>query len=283
MSISTFNINFCSYLAGLIEGDGSINIPKNLRNSKNKLTYPSIQISFNSKDFPFLLLLQKNLQVGSIHKLKGKRAYVLSFNSYSDVLLVTNIINGFMRTDKINRLYVLIDYLNQKDPSNGIEKKPLDISSFLHNSWLAGFIEAEGHFAVRVQKNQYIKIACRFELEQSAISFYGFSYYDLMMSISSFLEASLKPFSNKNKLYYRLRTLNKSSNSLLIAYLDKYPLFGVKYLDYLDWLKIYKLFIKKEHLDINNFETIKNIQNNMNDSRHFFLWDHLNNFYKLYN
>ena len=281
------NTNFCSYLAGLIEGDGSINIPKILRNSKNKLNYPSIQIAFHSKDFPLVLLLQKNLHAGSIYKLKGKRSYILSFNSYADVLLVTTIINGFMRTCKINRLHVLIDYLNKKDLSNCIEKKPLDTSSFLQNSWLAGFIEAEGHFALRVQKDKYIKIECRFELEQSAVDFYGLSCKDLMTSISTFLEASLKlvPLtSKKNKFFsYRLRTLNKSSNSLLIAYLDKYPLFGVKYLDYLDWSAAYRLFLKNEHLDINNFEMIKNIKDNMNDSRHFFVWDHLNNFYKLYN
>ena len=28
----------------------------------------------------------------------------------------------------------------------------------------AGFIEAEGHFALRVQNDKYIKIECRFEL-----------------------------------------------------------------------------------------------------------------------
>lgn len=49
------------YLAGLIEGDGYIFVPDNpkKRDSKGRLMYPSIQISFSLKDLPFALLLQK--------------------------------------------------------------------------------------------------------------------------------------------------------------------------------------------------------------------------------
>lgn len=44
-----------SYLAGLIEGDGCIYIAKNNKNASQ------IQISFNSKDLPLALIIQKNL------------------------------------------------------------------------------------------------------------------------------------------------------------------------------------------------------------------------------
>jgi hypothetical protein len=46
------NSSFPSYLAGLIEGDGTIYIPKRKRNEKNKLLYPYIQICFHTKDLP---------------------------------------------------------------------------------------------------------------------------------------------------------------------------------------------------------------------------------------
>ena len=35
-----------SYLAGLIEGDGTIITPKTLKNPQGKLNYPAIQIVF---------------------------------------------------------------------------------------------------------------------------------------------------------------------------------------------------------------------------------------------
>ena len=43
------NSSFASYLTGLIEGDGTIVVPKNLWSPKSKLNYPSIQIVFHLK------------------------------------------------------------------------------------------------------------------------------------------------------------------------------------------------------------------------------------------
>jgi hypothetical protein len=40
------------YLAGLIEGDGSIIVPKTIRNQKGKLLYPVVKITFVDKDAP---------------------------------------------------------------------------------------------------------------------------------------------------------------------------------------------------------------------------------------
>jgi len=39
-------------LAGLIEGDGSIIVPKTIRNQKGKLLYPVVNITFVKKDAP---------------------------------------------------------------------------------------------------------------------------------------------------------------------------------------------------------------------------------------
>lgn len=44
--------SFPSYLAGLIEGDGAISLPKIVRNKNGKLNYPSITIAFALKDLP---------------------------------------------------------------------------------------------------------------------------------------------------------------------------------------------------------------------------------------
>jgi len=98
-----------SYLAGLIEGDGTIIVPKTERSAKGKLNYPAIQIIFNSKDLPLALIIQKELKYGSLAKKKGVNAYVLTINSFDGLILFTSLINGNMRTPKIHALNNLIE------------------------------------------------------------------------------------------------------------------------------------------------------------------------------
>ena len=95
---------FASYLTGLIEGDGCICIPKRERDNNNKIISPIINIAFNAKDFPLALLLQERLGVGHIYKVKGKNAYLFKISNFKNLALIVNIINGYMRTPKINLL-----------------------------------------------------------------------------------------------------------------------------------------------------------------------------------
>jgi len=76
---------FAHYLSGLIEGDGCIVVPTTERSLKNRLNYPSVQISFDLHDFPFAMLIQKELKHGSLSRAPGKKraeAYVLTINNY---------------------------------------------------------------------------------------------------------------------------------------------------------------------------------------------------------
>jgi hypothetical protein len=102
-------LNFSSYLTGLIEGDGSLFVPKTLRSAKGKLNYPSLQICFHLKDLPLALLIQKELDHGSLARVKGVNAYVLTINNLDGLILITSLINGNMKTPKIHALYKLID------------------------------------------------------------------------------------------------------------------------------------------------------------------------------
>jgi hypothetical protein len=124
---------FVSYLTGLIEGDGTIIVPKTERSSKGKINYPSIQIVFHLKDLPLALLIQKNLATGSLIRKKGKNAYILSINDIKGIFKLVNLLNGNMKTPKIYSLYKLIDWLNNKNKSEHINKLPLN-KEFLENS-----------------------------------------------------------------------------------------------------------------------------------------------------
>lgn len=114
-------------------------VPNTLRSSKGKLNYPSIQIVFHLKDLPLALMIQKELAFGSL----SKRCKCLYINNTEGILLIISLLNGNMKTPKINNLYNLIDYF-QKYKNINIDKKPLNNQPLESNSWLSGFIEGDG-------------------------------------------------------------------------------------------------------------------------------------------
>ena len=280
---SNDSYKFISYLTGLIEGDGTIIVPKFERSPKGKLNYPSIQIVFNLKDLPLALLIQKNLGFGSLIRKKGSNAYVLSINDKKGILILVNLLNGNMRTPKINSLYKLIDLLNIKNPDLNLTKLPLNTNSFLKDAWLSGMIESDGHFSVRsTLTGKYPKIECKFEFSQRQKDHLGYSNETFLANIAEFLNVSLKTIrENTSNPQYRLRTMSLETNLRLVNYLNEYPLFGSKFLDYSDWKEILNLFNPKFKYCEENVDKVLNLKSEMNDKRTKFIWNHLNKFYNL--
>ena len=277
------NINISFYLAGLIEGDGTIVVPKTERSAKGKINYPSIQIVFHLKDLPLALMIQKELKNGSLSRKKGVNAYILTINNYDGLLLVTSLINGNMRTPKIYALYSLIDWLNLKFENINIPKKSIDISSLDSNAWLSGFIEADGHFSVRTSTtSKKPKVECKFELSQRQDDHNGRNNLNFLENIAHFLLSSVKCVRmNKTKPEYRLRTTSLKGNLVLENYLETFPLFGSKHLDYKDWIRVLDFFKSGQFKYKDNIEKIILIKSCMNDKRTLFIWDHLKKFYNL--
>lgn len=282
-SLEKINYHFSSYLAGLIEGNGTILVPKLERSNKGKLNYPSIQIIFDLRDFPLAQVIQQKLKHGSLSKKKGVNAYVLTVNNFEGILLVVNLINGYMRTPKIISLFNLIDWLNKRFEME-INKENLDNSGINSNSWFSGFIDADGHFSVRTSiLSKYPKIECKFELSQRQVDHNKEDNFLFLNIIAEFLNTTVKKIRiTKPKPEYRVRTVNLKGNLILIDYLNKFPLFSSKYLNYKDWVKVLKYFEIKIHTRPEVIKEIINVKLNMNDKRKEFNWDHLQNFYDLH-
>ena len=273
-----------SYITGLIEGDGTIIVPKRERSAsaqglgrgdKGKLNYPSVQIVFNLKDFPLCQVIQNLIGHGTISKKKQSAAYILTINNFEGLIALCNIINGKMRGPKYHQLVLLISYLNNKFPdinlqSLGFSSIPLD-----KDSWLTGFIEADGSFQVRNSINTKIpRISISFELVQSRITHYGYSMFDLMNQIAIFLGVNLNNIRSERKHpQYRVRTSSLKTNLTLREYLSKYPLRSTKYLDYKDWAIVLNYFEQGTHME--NKEHIAKIKSQMNQRRTVYNWDHL--------
>ena len=279
-----YKTHFAQYITGLIEGDGTIYVPKTVRSVKGTLNYPSIQIVFHLKDLPLALLIQKELSHGSLLKKKGANAYIYTVNNLDGLILLIRLLNGNMKTNKIEALHKLIDWYN-KHRNTTFEKKSFNTDSLLSSAWLSGFLEGDGHFTLRsTESGKYPKIECKFELSQRQKDQDQRDNLFFLNEIAICFESSVKLIRNDSKNpQYRVRTTNLKGNLAVVNYFTIYPLFGTKYSDYKDWVKVVQLF-KEKPKPFNhkaNMIYVKSIKSGMNDKRTLFVWDHLQNFYNL--
>ena len=188
-----------------------------------------------------------------------------------------------MRTPKISALNNLIDYLNIN--GENIEKLSLDSNAININAWLSGFIDADGSFQVRAtDAGKYpAKVDGNFLIEQRKTDISGLSLYDILSKLAEYLLTVVKSIKTTTENpKYRVRTTSMGGNKKLIDYLTLFPLFSSKYLDYLAWLEVVKIIESGNHITQQGIDKIKELKRTMNDSRTIFNWDHLNNFYSLY-
>jgi LAGLIDADG endonuclease len=82
-----------SYLAGLIEGDGSIYVPDNLRNDKGQLIQANIEIIFTINDLSLANLIIK--KIGGGYLIKNDNYARLFIKNKSSLLQLINLINSY--------------------------------------------------------------------------------------------------------------------------------------------------------------------------------------------
>lgn len=118
------------YLARLIEGDGHIYVPSTI---KDKIV-PSIEIAFDIKDYPLFEKIKNTLERDYIVLRKNNKSGRLIIKKKSILLKLINLINGYMRTPKIEALHRLIDWYNNENIGHQLQILELDISAIYKNS-----------------------------------------------------------------------------------------------------------------------------------------------------
>lgn len=93
------------YLAGIIEGDGDIYVPANPRTPNGTLNYGQISIAFSIADLALAEAIQ-SVVGGYIQFRRGTSCHL--HVKGKGVLLLINLINGYLRTPKIDALHRLI-------------------------------------------------------------------------------------------------------------------------------------------------------------------------------
>lgn len=265
-----------SYLAGLIEGDGHLNVPKVLKISSGKSTCAKIEVIFHFKDEPLAEYL-KNIFGGNVYKIRNKNCIKWAIQDRKSVAFIVNCINGKFRTPKINTLHKLIDFLNLK--GENIQKLPLDTSPIDSNAWLAGFIEADGSFSIKGFNSNNLRtyLGFQFYLAQRTTYVNGESLEGIMQIISDFLKTKLRTRNIRGFDQYVINTSSKESNLILVNYLNTFPLMSSKYLDFKCWEEALNLYINKLHRDPEHLEKIRSLKESMNTGRIEFNWSHHEN------
>lgn len=282
------NSSLAPYLAGLIEGDG--HIATHDKNTQKKEYRPKIIIAFNINDKPLAEKLSTELKVGKVIDRASAGHVLLQILAKEEVLKIINLINGHMRTPKIEALHRAICWINERDNSSipllGIDSSPLE-----SNSWLAGFTDADGCFGIAIydrKKNGVflrtsVQTSFRIEVKQNysrevTLEQGGSSFFTIMSEIAAFFTVNLYTRTRKteDKVFYAFAVVahNSISHEILRNYFQNYPLYSSKYLAYKDWCLVQDLH--KGSLSKENLERIKAIKNGFNTKRKVFDFSHLN-------
>ena len=136
-------------------------------------------------------------------------------------------------------------------------------SNKLTPGWLAGFTSAEGSFMIRVLNSPNHKLNKKIQLE------FNLSQHardeELMRGIANYFNAGSVSL-NRNAFVFRVVNFSELTEIILPFFIN-YPIQGIKYFDYLDFLKAVEIIKDKNHLTLEGLEKIQKIKNGMNSRR----------------
>ena len=281
------------YLAGLIEADGSIAVHS--KDSKAKKYNPKILVVFSLPDKPLADKLCAITGAGTVYARNNANYVLWQIQNLNHVTVIINIINGYMRTPKIEALWRAIDWFNENKDMK-IEKKGLDKSSIDSNSWLAGFTDGDGNFSINLIDrkkratitNKRIQLFFRIELRKNyhreALSdLTGISYFDILNKIATYLEVSLYSRTRQQgeKIFHSFMVISYKidSHNKVLDYFNKFPLYSSKYMAYKDWSNVLQMMILRggKPLALQEIKQIEIIKSQFNSRRKSFDFSHLRN------
>jgi len=266
------NNNLAYYLAGLLEGDGSISLPSlGVTIYSVRVLNPRIVFTSHINNIGMYLFLQAEL--GNVGRFQRSSENVLRYiiGDKESIIKIINLIHGKLRTPKNKRFNDLIQFMNKKYSLN-IPESSLDTTSFSDNSWFAGFTEADGHFGIKYierksksadrKRSVSENVSLKFRIDQRFFDkSTSSSMVPFMERLALFLNVDLKLYVLKNSKALSLSVESQINHINLIEYFNKYPLIGDKLNDFKKWKIVYHMILSKEHLTEQGRLKIRNILN----------------------
>jgi LAGLIDADG endonuclease len=144
-----------------------------------------------------------------------------------------------------------------------VERVIIQTTKIPDPNWISGFVNAEGNFdpGIKVQDNckTGFQVYLRFRVTQHVrdtklmellIKYFGAGRIENSRQVVNFVVGNFSDLTQ-----------------IIIPFFKKYPLVGIKQLDYLDWCKIANLMTLRSHLKPEGLEEIRILKAGMNTGR----------------
>lgn len=265
--------DFIYWLIGFTEGDGSFVI-----NNRGDLNFVIIQ---DTKDIQILNYIKENLGFGSVIKQSKTTSRYIVYNTLN-LYMIGLLFNGNIilktKLEKFNKWLSLLNKkiekgnfcrkLNKKNESDLlilslIEKLDLELETkvlTLDNSWLSGFVDAEGCFYSNLVKKPNNKISYNicFDISQK-----GLNNKEVLDRLPILFGVGQVSNHSKSEVF-NYRVTGVTNNEKIIWYFDKYNLKSKKGGVFIIWKIILFWFLNKGHLKNINMDYYVNLINNLN-------------------
>ena len=144
-----------------------------------------------------------------------------------------------------------------------VERPKIETPKTVDSQWLAGFVAGEGCFIVSITASKThpvgFKVQLVFQLTQHSRD------EKLMRSLIELLKCG-KIYRRGEAFDFKVSKLSDILNKI-IPFFKKYPIFGVKALDFADFCKVAELMKDKMHLTQEGLDKIRQIKAGMNTKR----------------
>lgn len=289
-----------NYITGFTDGEGCFYIglsPDKKYNSGYRVKL-SFQIGLHEKDLGLLKLIISYFGVGKISKLASNSVlyrvtsidelkviidhfdrYPLISYKYKDYLLFKQAFELVQKKEHfsvegLRKIVAIKASINLKLSSNLKNAFPnivpvtipkIEDRKILNYNWIAGFTDAEGCFFIAHKKSQASKLG-----ETVWLKFILTQHSRDENLLKNFIEIfGCGRFVAKNTKEYGEFLVEKYSDirDKIIPLFEKYPLYGIKKENYLDFKKVSELINNKSHLTLEGLEQIKQIKSGMNKYR----------------
>jgi LAGLIDADG DNA endonuclease family protein len=226
----------------LIEGDGHINTK-----------CINIYICFHNLDASLAYFIKKQIGFGVVSKIKDKNVIIYRGNLKGSIA-IAKLINGKLRTDKINNFNCLLQLINEQI-SSPIIPQERDTSSLKNSYWLSGFSDASASFQIKTGNSKFgYEIQLNYQLDQQK--------FLILEQIKEVFGGSIEYIQSQDTYYYA--SVNLGSAKKFMDYFDHFNLLSSKHINYLKWRNVYRLIQSNKHLSQDGMKKILKIKSNMN-------------------